>query len=224
MDPREPHAPSLAKELLHHSVIQGLLLILAACVVGAAYLMPTLTSRETAAAPPPRAWDEDSYGLASQYMKEQMARAHGLFAAQKWAEASQAYREVTEEFPGVGLAWHRLGYALHVQGKIDEAIPCHQQASKFANYRAVSLYNLGCAYALKKDKGTALQFLREAVDDGFRGLKYFDTDTDLDYLRTEPEFRALHEEVRRVCQQTALWAADCPTDETEGHLPDPCNN
>lgn len=222
MGPREPQTVGLATEIFRHSLIQGLLLMLAACVVGGAYLMPLFPAHDVV--PSALAANEESQAITSQFLREQLLRANTLFQARNWAEAGQAYREVTEEFPSVGLAWHRLGYALHVQGNLEEAIPCHQEAAQFRNFRAVSLYNLCCAHALKKEISTALRFLRQAVDAGFRGLDYLETDKDLDTLRAEPEFRKLYDEVQRYRSQTVQFSDDWGMEGEATSLPCMCFN
>lgn len=208
MRQQEPFTDNLAKDIFRHSLIQGLLLFLAACVVGGAYLLPFRQSPKESAAGG-IAEGHDSHDLTQQELKHRLSRADRHFQAENWMEAGLEYEAITEDFPGLGLAWHRLAYATHMQGKVDAAIPYHLKAAKFEKFQAVSLYNLGCAYSLKKDKQAALQYLRQAVEAGFGWLHYFDTDKDLDFLRQEAEFHQLRELVRQRNTQAATPAA-CP--------------
>jgi hypothetical protein len=114
--------------------------------------------------------------------------ADQLFAAQKWAEAADAYRERVAAKPEDGMAWYRLGYCLHVTGRLDEAIEAHARAAKFPGLRAAATYNLACAKALKGDTEAALTELERAIDAGFADAKTFAADTDLATLRAHPRF------------------------------------
>jgi hypothetical protein len=202
-----PHSERLVAEMCRPSLIQGLLLMLAASVVGGAYFLPSWTTRREPSPPPQRTFEPpaDPTQQALQW-KLEMASQH--FQARDWTEAARAYREITQDHPEIGLAWHRLAYVLHVDGHIDEAIPNHEEAAKFEKFKPVSLYNLACAYALKKDAATALKYLRQALDAGFNGWDYLKNDKDLDFIRGLPEFKKLCEE---ATQRAAKVSTGCPS-------------
>lgn len=52
-------------------------------------------------------------------------------------------------------------------------------------------YNLGCCYALLNEKNRAIEALEKAIDLGFNRKQQYETDTDLDALRTDARFQAL---------------------------------
>lgn len=120
-----------------------------------------------------------------------MDEAHQLFQDQDWDRAAKAYDAIVRKNPKIGLAWHRLGYALHIQGKWDEAIAAHAKSAEFPNLRAVSKFNLGCAYALRGKKEFALGYLEDALDAGFQSLDKLENDPDLLSLRGEPRYQSL---------------------------------
>jgi adenylate cyclase len=55
------------------------------------------------------------------------------------------------------------------------------------------LYNLGCFYARRGDRGLALDHLERAMEVGMRNRDWFMTDPDLDSVREDPRFKALLE-------------------------------
>jgi tetratricopeptide (TPR) repeat protein len=58
----------------------------------------------------------------------QMGRANALFASSQFASAEQAYRQLLAADPGMAEAWNNLAYALHRQGKQDEAVRAAERA------------------------------------------------------------------------------------------------
>ena len=120
-----------------------------------------------------------------------MVSARALFDAQKYKEAIEPLRAVTQKHPKIGEAWFDLGYCLHATGQIDEAIPVHVRAAEFLDYRPAALYNLGCAYALKGNPDKAFESLNASLDSGFNMLEQLKTDPDLTSLRADPRYAAL---------------------------------
>jgi tetratricopeptide (TPR) repeat protein len=62
----------------------------------------------------------------------QMGRANALFASDQFAGAVQAYREILATDPDRADAWNNLAYALHRQGKQDEAVRAAERAVSIA--------------------------------------------------------------------------------------------
>lgn len=120
-------------------------------------------------------------------------RAGEHFRAQQYDMAAEAYREVVAADPTDGGALFNLAYSLHVTGKIDEAIPLHERASRFPGARQLSLYNLGCAHALKGHTEESFAALTRAIDAGFSRVDTLKTDTDLDSIRSDARFARLVE-------------------------------
>ncbi len=112
-----------------------------------------------------------------------------LMADQRWKEASRLLREVVREDPDNGRAWFMLGYSLHADGQLDEAIEAHKRASTFEEFKGIALYNLGCAYALQGNKQRAYGALRRSHDAGFDVLEHIEDDSDLESLRRDRRYR-----------------------------------
>ncbi|MFG0326481.1 MAG: tetratricopeptide repeat protein [Phycisphaerales bacterium JB037] len=121
---------------------------------------PTLAQPSTAAQDAQRAWQ-----------------------AQDYEGAIEPLRQVVKEQPGNGQAWFQLGYALHVTGEYEQAIPIHKKAAEFPQARPTALYNLACAYALTDKADKAFKTLHSAAKFGMRDVQLIEQDSDLESLR-----------------------------------------
>lgn len=132
--------------------------------------------------------------------------AHAAFDRQDWHAAVDGYRRAIAAGNASVLVQMRLGYALHVLGRLDEALPHHRRAAA-ATHREIridGLYNLACAYALKRETELALDHLAKAIDAGFTDKAQLAKDTDLDSLRDNERFQRLVEGIGaapRLAQQ-----------------------
>jgi tetratricopeptide (TPR) repeat protein len=55
----------------------------------------------------------------------------------------------------------------------------------------ITIYNIACSYSLLKDKTNALAWLKKAVDSGITDKATISEDKDLEFIRNEPEYKAL---------------------------------
>lgn len=127
-------------------------------------------------------------------------RATADAAAQKhsWAEAADAYQKLVEVAPDDGEAWHMLGYALHSEGRLDEALKAHLKATEFPAVAAMATYNVACVHALKGHPDEAFTWLDKAIEKGFRRATFLEGDSDLDSLHDDPRWAKLLERVRSM--------------------------
>ena len=59
------------------------------------------------------------------------------------------------------------------------------------------LYNLACYYSRFKQKKKALKYLEQAIEKGFNSLEHIEKDTDLDFIRNEPEYKVIIERLQK---------------------------
>jgi tetratricopeptide (TPR) repeat protein len=64
----------------------------------------------------------------------------------RWEDAEKTFHRVLKEHPNYWLAYNELGYALHGQGRYEEAIQAFRAASLAAPGSSVALINLGQEY------------------------------------------------------------------------------
>lgn len=103
-------------------------------------------------------------------------------------------QEQLEAEPEDGRNWFRLGYALHSENRLEEAIVAHEKASTLdESQKATAIYNWACALAMLGKTDEAIQRLQLAVDAGFDRRQTIADDTDLESISQEPEFLAILE-------------------------------
>lgn len=121
-----------------------------------------------------------------------LAQGQERLQARKYMEAADVYLKVTEMNPDHALAWYYLGYSLHNEGRLDEALIAHQKAAEMPGpARAQAMYNAACAFALKGDKAQALSWLSQAVNGGYRNANQMERDEDLKSLRDDAAYQEI---------------------------------
>ncbi|HEX5044349.1 MAG TPA: DJ-1/PfpI family protein [Candidatus Polarisedimenticolaceae bacterium] len=144
-------------------------------------------------------WTPDSY-LAEQYallnpsldaQGRAVQQAQILEEGKDLRGAEEAWRVILAKDPGNAFAWYRLGFALHGQGKLDEAVQAATKAAESPDMRGRALFNVACARAVQGRKAEALEALRGAVDAGFNESWWLKNEPDLASIRSEPEFTAI---------------------------------
>jgi tetratricopeptide (TPR) repeat protein len=128
----------------------------------------------------------------AQTVEEVKTKAVAAWSEQNWEQAASLYEKVVKADAKDATAWHRLGYALHALGRLDEALPAHQKSAEFTGSAAATgAYNAACVYALKGQKDEAFSWLDKAVAKGFNNATQLETDTDMDSIRNDPRFKKL---------------------------------
>lgn len=123
--------------------------------------------------------------------------ADAAWNSQDWQTASASYKQVVKAEPKNGQAWHRLGYALHALGKLDEALEVHKRTMTFPQFAPTGAYNAACVHALQGNTDKAFEWLDKAVAVGMTNKQQFDGDSDLDSLRKDARFAKLMEKVAK---------------------------
>ncbi len=107
---------------------------------------------------------------------------------EKYAAAAEKFQEAVDSDPENATAWQLLGFALHSDGKLDQAITAHLKATEFASTKQLGFYNLGCAYSMKNELDKAIEYLDKSTEGGFGQWKLFEEDPDLENVRKDPRF------------------------------------
>lgn len=149
---------------------------------------------------------------------EARSAAAAAWSAQKWQAASANYRKVVEHDPKDGQAWHRLGYALHAQGRLDEALQAHERTLAFPAFAPTGAYNAACVYALKGDKDKAFEWLEKSVQRGMNNPQQFAGDRDLDSLRDDPRYAAVIAKVKENASKEQLQVFAQTTERKRNRL------
>ncbi|MCZ6835223.1 MAG: tetratricopeptide repeat protein [Planctomycetota bacterium] len=118
----------------------------------------------------------------------QLANNH--FQRAQWADAAQAYSAIGKIQELDGVQWYRLGYALHLDGQIEEALEAHQKAAEFDAFRGIALFNLACAHSLLNHADEAFEALEQCREAGFDRIQDMANDSDFDNIRDDERYEA----------------------------------
>lgn len=114
--------------------------------------------------------------------------------------AEKSCREALAIQPRHGEAATQLGYVLHLQGRLEDALPWHQLAARTGDSRAMGNYNLACYYALKAQTDLAFEHLQRAIRMGLSrclSVQRVKQDDDLKTMVTDPRFSAAINEMEQ---------------------------
>ncbi|HEV7472694.1 MAG TPA: tetratricopeptide repeat protein [Pyrinomonadaceae bacterium] len=103
-------------------------------------------------------------------------------------EFAQLERDSSKE----GVEWARVGVQLLRLRDLDRSIVALNRAVNYLDYEgATAMYNLACAYALKGDRQSGIQWLEKSVNTGFDSPQKLRNDPDINILRSDARFPAI---------------------------------
>jgi tetratricopeptide (TPR) repeat protein len=116
------------------------------------------------------------------------------YADNRTDESVLRFEQLSRDSSADGDEWYRVGSRLIRLRDFDRATTALGQAINHLGYRGASaMYNLACAYALKGDSSSALDWLEKSVNAGFDEPDHLVEDEDLASLRGQPRFKRIHE-------------------------------
>ncbi len=159
------------------------------------------------------------------YALETPVAADSLFHAEQYEAAAAAYSAHLKINPADGQSFWRLGYCNHHLEKFQDAIDSYKQADSLGFAKAMSRYNMSCAYARLGETAPAIAWLDSAYAVGFAQFDMMKADSDLESLlatREWAEFIARTEKILRPClfdtryRQFDFWEGEWIVVMTQG--------
>jgi tetratricopeptide (TPR) repeat protein len=95
--------------------------------------------------------------------------------------------------PTVGETYNGIGATFALRNDYDTAIDWYKRGLEASPGFGDIYYNMACAYAQRGKGRLALRYLKLAATKGYKEVSALDADHDLDPIRNDPEFRAIHE-------------------------------
>lgn len=126
--------------------------------------------------------------------------------AMDYARAEKLCREILAEDSSNHQAVFLLGYNLHAQGELDEAILYHLRATSHEGTAPLAYYNLGCAQALKGNTDQAFKALYKAAELGVTNVDQYQGDSDLKSLKKDKRWKKLLESMKTDSTKPELSA------------------
>ncbi len=120
-----------------------------------------------------------------------LAAGQALIQAADYAGAAEVFRARTGANASDAPSWFLLGYALHGEGKLEEAVVAHEKAASFPRFASAAGYNAACAHALLGNVEQGITWLQNAVAAGYGDRQQLATDNDLKALRSDGRFATL---------------------------------
>lgn len=108
--------------------------------------------------------------------------------------------------------WYDVGLDLLRLRKMDESINAFQQAIRNNKSVANATYNIACAYSLKGDVASGMEWLEKSIDAGFSSDDKLENDPDIRALRSHPRFAQL----RTMADELSLKGC-CDDEDDDEH-------
>lgn len=123
--------------------------------------------------------------------------ADSLFFASQWQAAKTAYREYLLKYPEAPLPKLRIAFCQIRQNRPDEAIKGLKQLLDFPALPATMLPTVQCrlamAYALKKNKTQAIEWLKKAQSAGYNNLYELEHDAAFAGIQKDSRLQPIRE-------------------------------
>ena len=160
-------------------------------MAGAVLLMltalPSLSQKTKAPTPDSVKWTKTNDQALDSVIEAEVLknRAKRAFKAEDWSLAADLYQSLVERFDDKNSHHFKLGHALQMAGRDEEAVTAFKRSLERGDRVAASYYQLALIHA-KRDSETALNYLEEGVRAGFKDAESL----------MEADFGALAEDAR----------------------------
>ncbi|MGI9518664.1 MAG: protein kinase domain-containing protein [Pirellulaceae bacterium] len=134
-------------------------------------------------------------------VSELVSQARNQASCENYARAEALCLEALELDPDNAEVFANLGYALHMRGNLEEAIPWHLKAANTETQAALGNYNMGCVHSLRNEPDQAFDYLDKAIETGLAkrlSLEELQGDPDLDNIRDDDRYQQVVEELEAL--------------------------
>lgn len=125
-----------------------------------------------------------------------------LYKLKKDKEAIEKYKKAINliEDP---LFYYNYGNSLSNIDKYEEAIEAYLKAMRLGYFPSyLVLYNIACAYSRLGNIKESYDYLHLAIENGYKSFKYIETDSDLENLRKDKNWKSWFEKER---SKKSIW-------------------
>jgi tetratricopeptide (TPR) repeat protein len=104
-------------------------------------------------------------------------------------QANSDFAQLEREQSRDGEQWAKVGLRLLLLRELDRSIVALNRAVTYLDDNgSTAMYNLACAYSLKGDRDSGMQWLEKSVNEGFDGPEKLRNDPDINNLRSDSRF------------------------------------
>ena len=109
-------------------------------------------------------------------------------------QANLDFAQLEREGSREGEEWAKAGSRLLMLRELDRSIVALKQAVTLLDYEGSSaMYNLACAYSLKGDRDSGIEWLEKSVNSGFDSPNKLRNDPDINNLRSDSRFSRIEQ-------------------------------
>jgi tetratricopeptide (TPR) repeat protein len=133
----------------------------------------------------------------SPHPTEQALAANTAYQAKDWPRAKSLYSQLVQEQPDSYLNWFRLGVSAQALGQHEVALEALQKAKAKGLPISIVGFNIAAVLASMGQAETAIDQLKQAVEQGYNQPDQMNSDPDLQTLRKDTRFAPLVEQAKR---------------------------
>ncbi len=134
-------------------------------------------------------------------VKSIFAEANKLYKIKKNSESVSKYEEGFEQGTDPE-AYYRYGNALSNMNRYEDAMLAYNLSLKLGyekDYHVI--YNKACMYSRLKNVDLAFENILLSIEKGYKGVSYMSEDPDLEFLRSQPDWKAKYKEIRKKARE-----------------------
>jgi beta-lactamase regulating signal transducer with metallopeptidase domain len=188
LDPRQARRPLTRAATAASAAIAALLVLPIAALNPSAKPAATPSPLDAAAAEPVAPAFTPAQRIEIMRLE---ALASKAFANRDWKRASEIHEQLATFKPRDADLWFRIGYSNRALANYDRSIEAYERAIELGHRQSTAMYNLACAYSMKKENDKAIEWLDRALRSGFQFRDLLKTDRDLNNVRNDPRFESL---------------------------------
>lgn len=117
--------------------------------------------------------------------------ANNNYLDKNWEEARLAFKKIIKTNPYNDTYWYRYAYTSIKTNHLDEAIKSNLKAIELGFTKKLAAYNIAVSYALKDDIKNAIEWLENALQNGFNDMERLKNDTNLKILYDNIRFNEI---------------------------------
>ena len=151
-------------------------------------------------------------------VREVIQRGIQKAGSEDYSEAVELLKEALKIAPENELANFYYGYALHMSGDIEGALPYHERSAATDRYRGLGNYNMACVYSLQGKTKKALEHLEKAIEAGFQDFGHMSEDPDMDNIRDEDRYKKMIEEAKARFESDCDDCCDCECEDCQDEV------
>jgi tetratricopeptide (TPR) repeat protein len=160
----------------------------------------------------------------------QLNKGDSLFSIAKYKEAIHFYKNAEAELSQEALQSNRLAYCYHQTKNYQLAMEYYQKALKLnpkPALKSVIQARMARVYAVQKNNATSLQYLEDAIKNGYQNLGELTNERDFNSIRSNTRFKTLKDSIYKIqcpCvsdirkNEFDFWLGEWTVVTTQGHF------